>query len=361
MRVCQFNFNNEADTFTVHLEEDGTVKLPGENGEIIAEYNSMEQLAEVYAQARDVKPNNLKNWILLENGDVFSFVLRAGTAGVDIDVCEVEDALEEAFKSLAGRYHPLNLARAKEQIMGDGSVDLTDALVHCTETAIARDVYDLMAEYIEGTKVPAVAAGTEVQGADNRTPIQEYLDDIAEVPGRLALIAVIVGLSADADREDIENALQTSYAFSNVDSLVTICHNAIADVIENGIGVESEQDAIMVITQSGIGDVDEDMKARLIATARLARRNAVNITEDIVGTSHIRHTARLVPLTELEGLTLYVRDNTPAIVTFSDTVDEELEAEKRAREAEENADAEDADVDINDDDDDDDEDENYGW
>ena len=43
----------------------------------------MQELAENYAIARNVATDNLKNWTLVEDGDTFSFVLRAATAGVD--------------------------------------------------------------------------------------------------------------------------------------------------------------------------------------------------------------------------------------------------------------------------------------
>ena len=74
MRVCQFNFNNEVDTITIHIEEDGRVSVPGENNQILATYNSVQQLAEMYALARDVKNENLKNWTLLQHGDVLVYM-----------------------------------------------------------------------------------------------------------------------------------------------------------------------------------------------------------------------------------------------------------------------------------------------
>lgn len=355
MRTCQFNFNNEADVFTVHLEEDGTVTIPGNDGEVIAEYDSMQQLAEIYAQSRDVRPDNLKNWILLENGDTFSFVLRAGTAG--INVCEVEEQLEEVFESLTGRFHPLNIARAKEQIMGDGTADLTAVLIHCTETDIAREVYDDMADQIAGNGEAAPAE--TVAEEDIRTPIQAYLDQIAEQPGRLALCAVLAGLPADSERAAVEEALEASYALSNVETLALTCRNVIADAMERGINVCNERDAIMVITQAPVDAADEAMKTRLIETATLARRNAVNIVEDVVGTHHIRHAARLVSLAELATLNLYARGNTPVIVIFSDTVDEELEAEQEAAQAALAADAADDYDDVDEEDDFEDEEDDF--
>ena len=73
MRTLQFNFNNDVNTFTIYEEEDGTIRVPLPGGDE-ATYANRQQFAEMYAQARDVTPDNLKNWKLVENGDVLSFI-----------------------------------------------------------------------------------------------------------------------------------------------------------------------------------------------------------------------------------------------------------------------------------------------
>lgn len=78
-----FNFNNEADLTTFELQEDGTVFF--ELGDQHETFDSVEEFAEFYAVARNVKPENLKNWVLVEDDDTYSFVLRAGTAGIALD------------------------------------------------------------------------------------------------------------------------------------------------------------------------------------------------------------------------------------------------------------------------------------
>lgn len=333
MRVCQFNFNNEVDTFEIHIEDDGSVAVPGENGETLATYDNVEQLAEIYAQARDVKPENLKNWVLLENGNVFSFVLRAGTAGVNVG--EVEEQLEAAFASLGDRYHPLNVARAKEQIMQDGALDLTEVLVHCTETDIARDIYDAMSGVING----APAEETPVEEEDNRSDLEKYLDTIAEIPGAMNFIAMLAGIGAGSDKDEILEALNGNIALSNVNTLKAAYDNAVDSVINNGIGVQNTADALTVITQIPVGTKDDAMKQRMVATTHMAGRDKVNISVDIVGRNHIRHTAEMVDLTELDNVDLLVRDNVPYIVRFDELVDEELEAERNAAaEAEDDSD-----------------------
>lgn len=326
MKICQFNFNNEVDSFEIHVDEEtGRVEIH-EGEAVIAEYDSVLQLAEIYAQARDVKPENLKNWVLLENGNVYSFVLRAGTAGVD--VAEASDKLEGVFASLAGTYHPLNLARAKEQIMGDGTADLTDALVHCTETDIARDVYDAMLPEINGTPVEEEAPAEE---EDTRTDLEKYVDDMAEIPGAIDFFANLVGLDAGTDKNDVAEALAASYALGNAAVLRSIFENAISEAIRDGIGVNTRADALTVITQNVAGTKDDAMKSRMIAATRMAGRRAMNISVDIVGQTHISHTAEMVAVDELENVDLFVRDNVPYIVRFSDTIDAELEAERTAQ------------------------------
>lgn len=76
-----FNFNNEEYILPIDVAEDGQVTLQVNGQEM--QFDSVQQLAENYATARSVATENLKNWTLVEDGDTFSFVLRAATAGND--------------------------------------------------------------------------------------------------------------------------------------------------------------------------------------------------------------------------------------------------------------------------------------
>jgi len=76
-----FNFNNEEYILPIDVAEDGRVTLQVNSQEM--QFDSVQQLAENYATARSVATENLKNWTLVEDGDTFSFVLRAATAGND--------------------------------------------------------------------------------------------------------------------------------------------------------------------------------------------------------------------------------------------------------------------------------------
>ena len=84
MSTKHFNFNNEADLTPIEVnDETGVVEftLDGQ----VATFESVQEFAEFYALARNVVPENLKNWTLTEDGNHVAFVLRAGTAGLDAD------------------------------------------------------------------------------------------------------------------------------------------------------------------------------------------------------------------------------------------------------------------------------------
>ena len=92
----RFNFNNEQDTTPITVDE--VTKAVTFNG---VEFASVQEFAEFYALARD---ENLKNWVLVENGDTYSFVLRAATAG--------HDASEIAIALRAAGFTPEEIAQA---------------------------------------------------------------------------------------------------------------------------------------------------------------------------------------------------------------------------------------------------------
>lgn len=96
-----FNFNNEEYVLSIDEHEDGSVTFEVNGNEV--QYASIQALAESYALARNVAADNLKNWVLVEDGAYYSFVLRAATAGADFfsifnefnDEEDVEDEIEE--------------------------------------------------------------------------------------------------------------------------------------------------------------------------------------------------------------------------------------------------------------------------
>ena len=337
MRICQFNFNNEVDTFEIQVEEDGTVRVPGTNGEILAEYDSVAQMAEMFALARDVKAENLKNWVLLENGDVYSFVLRAGTAGLTMEdmegltVEDMQEQLEDAFNSLAGRFHALAVARARDQVLGSPSRNLADALIQCTETDIAGAIYDAL----EDVEAPV----EEEPDEDTRTDAKRFFDDYA-IPGVKELFAMLMNLPAASALEDVIFAAENHPLLSDYDRLVECYRVDVDNAMNNGIGVSTTADALTVLNQIPAYASGDEAKARMKAAASLARRSRVNLALDIVGRRCIRHTSTIVSLEELDGIELYLRGNELLMVQFDDAVDAELEAERDAEEREEEGEAE---------------------
>lgn len=89
--MTYFNFNNEEYLLPITLADDQsvTVNVDGQS----LNFDSIQDLAESYAIARNVSGENLKNWTLIQDGDTYSFVLRAATAGLDEE--EYEDEKEE--------------------------------------------------------------------------------------------------------------------------------------------------------------------------------------------------------------------------------------------------------------------------
>lgn len=85
MATKYFNFNNEQGLFPIEVDDAGRVRITVDGAS--ADFDSVQEFAENYAVARNVLAENLKNWELLfdKNKDVYSFILKAGTAGVDID------------------------------------------------------------------------------------------------------------------------------------------------------------------------------------------------------------------------------------------------------------------------------------
>ena len=130
-----FNFNNEADLTPVEVDEEtGHVSL--DIGDRHSEFESVQEFAEFYAVARNVKPENLKNWVLTEDGDQFAFVLRAGTAGLTADeIREMSRGLRNAGMSPAEIGEAIAAASSHDDASADNGADM----VETPRTQIVRD------------------------------------------------------------------------------------------------------------------------------------------------------------------------------------------------------------------------------
>lgn len=114
MSTKYFNFNNEQELFPIDFDDE-TGRVSVSMGEETAEFDDIQDFAENYAVARNVLPENLKNWTLITDPDTdsFSFVLKAGTAGMsdnkdiinyinelvrlDIDPQKIPDLVNDKF------------------------------------------------------------------------------------------------------------------------------------------------------------------------------------------------------------------------------------------------------------------------
>lgn len=114
MSTKYFNFNNEQELFPINYDDE-TGKVSVSMGDETAEFDDIQDFAENYAVARNVLPENLKNWTLIDDPDTdsFSFVLKAGTAGMsdnkdiinyinelvrlDIDPQKIPDLVNDKF------------------------------------------------------------------------------------------------------------------------------------------------------------------------------------------------------------------------------------------------------------------------
>lgn len=89
MSTKYFNFRHEENLVELDVnEETGRVEVRG------VEFDSVEEFAEQYALARDVRPDQFKNWALTENGDTYIYDLRAATAGNNL--ADIATALRAA-------------------------------------------------------------------------------------------------------------------------------------------------------------------------------------------------------------------------------------------------------------------------
>lgn len=329
MRTVYFNFNNEVDRFAVNLDEEtGKVTIPGPEGQPpLAQYDSMQQFAEMYAQARDVKPEHLKNWQLVEQGDVVSFILRAGTAGVAL--ADVNEAVAGVLDELAqeGRFHPIDIQRFRQEISGmDNGADAVGAISSCTDAEIAREVYDRL-------DAQGAFAELEPEPMDERSEVEKYLDSVMEKDGTLAFFSnMLDNGNVNCTKEEVLAKIEESTIPYTADVLRSLYESALENAMMDGINVGTRFKALLICTQNVAGTVTAETKNRIIASANFAGRESINLLSYEVGRRHIRSEAKLFTPMELDTLAIAMDGNTPVAITFDGGVDEQVEAEEQEKE-----------------------------
>ena len=171
MSTKYFNFNNEADVTPVEVnDETGVVTFT--MGDETAEFNTLQEFAEFYAVARNVIPENLKNWEMTEDGNHFAFVLKVGTAGLEADeVAELVAGLRSAGMS------PEEIGRAVAAAQSEARVEEAEAVAVAT---IANRTDELV-EYLSGldTLSQRVLAKHFVDDSSREIPVAALAAEIA--------------------------------------------------------------------------------------------------------------------------------------------------------------------------------------
>lgn len=152
MSTKYFNFNNEQELFPIDYDDE-TGKVSVSMGDETAEFDDVQDFAENYAVARNVSPENLKNWTLISDPDTdsFSFVLKAGTAGMsdnkdiinyinelvrlDIDPHKIPDLVNDKFGDKPDEPKNEDEHKSNELTARINTDDLADRL-----TALKHDV-----------------------------------------------------------------------------------------------------------------------------------------------------------------------------------------------------------------------------
>lgn len=141
MSTQYFNFNHEADLTPVEVN-DVTGEVTLTLGDQTQTFNDKQEFAEFYATARNVLPENLKNWVLTEDQDQFAFVLRSGTAGLDVD----ETAkLVQAYRAAGMTPEEIGVAIASQVAQPKTDVEPSQP-----EFRFADDVLDNVKERVSG-------------------------------------------------------------------------------------------------------------------------------------------------------------------------------------------------------------------
>lgn len=316
MRTIQFNFANEANTLTLNLNpETGVVTVPG--ADHLPEFASVQEFAEHYALARDVVAGNLKNWVLIENGDVFSFVTRAGTAGISAGAIaeELSEAITEAKEAL--NVHTLAAEAFRNRVTGASNI--VDALIADTDQPLAQAVYDILEAKELLVEAPTVH------------PTKAHLDAVLENDGTLVLYAEALRLAPNASVDEIFAAAEV--AGMSVGNLLDARDNVI-ELLSTTARVNNIMLLSALAAQGPVGHVSENAVAKLKAAAEFAGRDKVNVRTVKIGTRYLEDTATYVNLDEIDENSVRVINDIPTLFVVDAEIDTVVEARFAAEDAE---------------------------
>lgn len=319
MKIVHFNFNNEVDILELNMDEEtGEVTIP-QNNEL--SFENMEKFAEYYAMARNVSADNLKNWVLLEDGDVYTFTLRAATAG-SVAAADVRDELVNAINRVAGETHPLEVITFRQQV--ENANDLVRALANASNQTLSRAVYDELDR--QGVLVE--------EEVDKFADFKEFMDNKAERTGSYALFAHALNMDLEASQEAIINRVDAlDYSFGEFVDVYQ--ERIIADSGRANVSAGKPELLAALVTGAPAGKEDTSVAGKVTTMAQLAGRSKVNIRNIRVGHRYVKDDVVYTDVTEAPAGSVRDVNGYPVIFIFDGSVDAEVEAELENAEDEE--------------------------
>ena len=276
-----FNFNNEQALTQVEQHEDGTVTFA--IGDAHESFDSLQEFAEFYALARNVLPENLKNWVLIEDGNQFAFVLRASTGAVtDAEIEAITRALFAAGRT------PSEVGVILAEILENANGRDED-VEGVTEDGDYREFKSEL-ERIYSTEEISFIFG--IYSVDS---IKELFDDLVDAEletefEQLYYDEYIGGIEIGYDEISYVQAMLNDVAASFEDALDELTHD-IPRVPKNVL--------IAIVngsTDELAGDAQEDVAKQFFAAA-VAGRPTVEVA--IVDKEHLTGEVRMVSADEL--------------------------------------------------------------
>ena len=305
MRTIQFNFNNEADILVLNQEiETGVITIPGQDG---LSFATIQMFAEYYATARNVAEDRLKNWVLIEDGTTYSFVLRAGTAGIAAEA--IAEALDVAINEASEGFHVLVVEGFRNRLAN--APDVIEALINDENLALAQLVYD---------RLVAVDALLEPE-VDLRSELEIDLDTALEEIGTLALFAKALNLPLNAPKEAILTHVETTQI--DFEARVASTVAALAEATE--VGSFALLSALTI--QEPVGIVDAEAITKIQAMAEFTRRSNLNIRTILVGERFVKDSFEYVDVAELSVDNVRIINNLPVQFKFDVEFDAQIEPE----------------------------------
>lgn len=310
MRTIRFNFNNEQGILELRQNDEGIITVPGQPD--LPEFATIQEFAEFYAIARNVSADHLKNWVLHEDGDVYSFILRAAKAGITPQA--IADQINEAIEAVRGTTHVLVVEAFRRRMLA--ATDVEEALIADPQPELAQAVYDKLVE-LEAFVEPEV---------DTRSDLEVMLDETLETVGTVVLYAKALNLPVTATVSQIVDAAD----LANMD--IYDVEDAVAALVDSLALTTDTYNLIQLsalVAQAPVGVRNEDTVKKLVASATFAARDGINIRTIKFGNRYVKDTADYILLENLDTERIRTVNGSPIYFVFDEGLDAIMEAEIR--------------------------------